>query len=103
MDTKEQILTNELRNNLKEVIQRVLKQLHEQLEALDQRVEYLARKYKKNTERSALIYIGFCFVTSIKAPLFETGFCFATSTKAPLYNKLDFALQHQAKLYFKIN
>ncbi len=43
MDTKEQILTNELRNNLKEVIQRVLKQLPEQLEALDQRVEYLAR------------------------------------------------------------
>ena len=35
MDTKEQILTNELRNNLKEVIQRELKQLHEQLEALE--------------------------------------------------------------------
>jgi hypothetical protein len=34
MDTKEQILTNELRNDLKEVIQRVLKQLPEQLEAL---------------------------------------------------------------------
>jgi hypothetical protein len=43
MDTKEQILTNELRNNLKEVIQRELKQLHEQMEALDQRVAYLAR------------------------------------------------------------
>ena len=35
MDTKEQILTNELRNDLKEVIQRVLKQLHEQMEALE--------------------------------------------------------------------
>ncbi len=35
MDTKEQILTNELRNDLKEVIQRVLKQLPEQLEALE--------------------------------------------------------------------
>ena len=35
MDTKEQILTNELRNNLKEVIQRELKQLNEQLEALE--------------------------------------------------------------------
>ena len=35
MDTKEQILINELRNNLKEVIQRELKQLNEQLEALE--------------------------------------------------------------------
>ena len=35
MDTKEQILTNELRNNLKEFIQRELKQLHEQMEALE--------------------------------------------------------------------
>jgi hypothetical protein len=35
MDTKEQILTNELRNNLKEVIQRELKQLNEQLEGLE--------------------------------------------------------------------
>jgi hypothetical protein len=35
MNTKEQILTNELRNNLKEVIQKELKQLQEQLEGLD--------------------------------------------------------------------
>jgi hypothetical protein len=35
MDTKQKILTNELRNNLKEVIQRELKQLNEQLEALE--------------------------------------------------------------------
>ena len=35
MDTKEQILANELRNNLKEVIQRELRQLHEQLETLE--------------------------------------------------------------------
>jgi hypothetical protein len=35
MDTKEQILTNELRNNLKEVNQRELKQLNEQMEALE--------------------------------------------------------------------
>ena len=35
MDTKEQILANELRNDLKEVIQRELKQLPEQLEALE--------------------------------------------------------------------
>jgi hypothetical protein len=35
MDTKEQILTNELRNNLKNVIQKELSQLSIQLEALD--------------------------------------------------------------------
>jgi len=35
METKGKILTNELRNNLKEVIQRELKQLNEQLEALE--------------------------------------------------------------------
>jgi hypothetical protein len=35
MNTKEQILTNELRNNLKEVIQRELKQLNEQLETFE--------------------------------------------------------------------
>jgi hypothetical protein len=35
MDTIQKILTNELRNNLKEVIQRELKQLNEQLEALE--------------------------------------------------------------------
>jgi hypothetical protein len=43
MDTKEQILANELRNDLKEVIQKELRQLPEQLLALDQRVAYLAR------------------------------------------------------------
>ena len=37
MDTKEQILTNELRNNLKEVIQRVLKQLYYQMVTLEQK------------------------------------------------------------------
>lgn len=35
MEIKEKILTNDLRNDLKEVIQRELKQLHEQLEALE--------------------------------------------------------------------
>jgi hypothetical protein len=35
MDTKEQILTNELRNDLKEVIQKELRQLPKQLVALE--------------------------------------------------------------------
>ena len=35
MKTKEKILTNELRNDLKEVIQKELRQLPEQLEALE--------------------------------------------------------------------
>ena len=35
MDTKEQILANELQNNLKEVIQKELRQLPEQLVALE--------------------------------------------------------------------
>jgi hypothetical protein len=35
MDTKEQILTNGFRNNLKEVIQKELSQLQEQLVALE--------------------------------------------------------------------
>lgn len=35
METKEKIFTNELRNDLKEVIQRELKQLTKQLEALE--------------------------------------------------------------------
>ncbi len=51
MDTKEQILTNELRNDLKEVIQKELRQLHEQMEALDQRVAYLARYYNKKSRK----------------------------------------------------
>lgn len=35
MNTKEKILTNELRNDLKEVIQKELRQLPEQLESLE--------------------------------------------------------------------
>ncbi len=66
MDTKEQILINELRNNLKEVIKAITRTIGN-IRTKGSHIWHA--NIKKNPESSALIYTGFCFATSSKAPL----------------------------------